>query len=171
MFEQRNRVRNTFGVDPRLPGGAADHDHRQAQLPGSLEFRRYGFTAGVLGDEDFDLMSFQPRDFLIERERWPGEDDLDRIGEGEIRFCFAPHGVFVDSSKSPRKTRSGTEPGEIVKPSERLIMIVGNFGSGKTEVSVNLAIGLARAGRSVQIADLDLADVDYILYLPSPPPM
>jgi hypothetical protein len=37
-------------------------------------------------------------------------------------------------------------------------MIVGNFGSGKTELSVNLAIGLARAGRTVQIADLDLVN-------------
>jgi hypothetical protein len=37
-------------------------------------------------------------------------------------------------------------------------MVVGNFGSGKTELSVNLAIGLARAGRTVQIADLDLVN-------------
>jgi hypothetical protein len=64
----------------------------------------------------------------------------------------------VDSNETPTRTRSGTEPSGIVKASERLIMIVGNFGSGKTEVSVNLAIGLARAGRSVQIADLDLVN-------------
>ena len=64
----------------------------------------------------------------------------------------------MDSNKTPTKTRSGTEASGIVKLSERLIMIVGNFGSGKTEVSVNLAIGLARAGRSVQIADLDLVN-------------
>jgi len=37
-------------------------------------------------------------------------------------------------------------------------MVVGNFGSGKTEVSVNLAIELARAGRRVQVADLDLVN-------------
>ena len=44
----------------------------------------------------------------------------------------------------------------IVAPDDRLVMVVGNYGSGKTEVSVNLAVQLARAGRRVQIADLDL---------------
>jgi len=37
-------------------------------------------------------------------------------------------------------------------------MLVGNFGSGKTEVAVNLALHLAAAGRSVQIADLDVVN-------------
>jgi hypothetical protein len=37
-------------------------------------------------------------------------------------------------------------------------MIVGNYGSGKTEVAVNLAIGLADAGNQVQIADLDIVN-------------
>lgn len=37
-------------------------------------------------------------------------------------------------------------------------MIVGNYGSGKTEVSVNLAIDLARAGKKVVIADLDIVN-------------
>jgi hypothetical protein len=47
---------------------------------------------------------------------------------------------------------------DIVRPSDRLIAIVGNYGSGKTEVSVNLAIHLAQAGRRIQIADLDLVN-------------
>ena len=46
----------------------------------------------------------------------------------------------------------------IVGPHERLIMLVGNYGSGKTEVCVNLAISLARTGRTVQIADLDIVN-------------
>ncbi len=46
----------------------------------------------------------------------------------------------------------------IVRPGDRLIMIVGNFGSGKTEVSVNLAIRLSADGRPVQIADLDIVN-------------
>ena len=37
-------------------------------------------------------------------------------------------------------------------------MVVGNYGSGKTEVSVNLALHLAQAGRTVQIADLDIVN-------------
>lgn len=47
---------------------------------------------------------------------------------------------------------------EIVKPTERLVMVVGSYGSGKTEVAVNLALQLALAGRKVQIADLDLVN-------------
>jgi hypothetical protein len=37
-------------------------------------------------------------------------------------------------------------------------MVAGNFGSGKTEVSVNLALELAHAGVAVQVADLDLVN-------------
>jgi len=43
-------------------------------------------------------------------------------------------------------------------PEKRLNFIVGNFGSGKTEVAVNLALGLAQAGRTVSIADLDIVN-------------
>jgi RecA/RadA recombinase len=42
-------------------------------------------------------------------------------------------------------------------PQERVILIVGNYGSGKTEVAVNLAIRLA-AQQSVAIADLDIVN-------------
>ena len=37
-------------------------------------------------------------------------------------------------------------------------MVVGSYGSGKTEVSVNLALQAAATGRRVQIADLDLVN-------------
>jgi hypothetical protein len=43
-------------------------------------------------------------------------------------------------------------------PSEKIIMIVGNYGSGKTELSVNLAIQWVSAGHEVQIADLDIVN-------------
>jgi len=46
----------------------------------------------------------------------------------------------------------------IVRASERLVMIVGNYGSGKTEIAVNLAVHLAEQGRRVQIADLDIVN-------------
>jgi hypothetical protein len=46
----------------------------------------------------------------------------------------------------------------IVGPKERLIIVVGNFGSGKTEVAVNLALVLAESGARVQLADLDLVN-------------
>ena len=46
----------------------------------------------------------------------------------------------------------------IVGPGERLIIVVGNYGSGKTEVAVNLALVLAGQGATVQLADLDLVN-------------
>jgi hypothetical protein len=39
---------------------------------------------------------------------------------------------------------------------EGIIIIVGNYGSGKTEVAINLAVNRKRAGIDVRIADLDL---------------
>ncbi len=54
--------------------------------------------------------------------------------------------------------RATADVRDIVQPGERVIAIVGNYGSGKTEVSVNLSIQLARAGHAVQIADLDIVN-------------
>ena len=42
-------------------------------------------------------------------------------------------------------------------PEERIVLIVGNYGSGKTEVAVNLAIRLSER-QSVSIADLDIVN-------------
>ncbi len=39
-----------------------------------------------------------------------------------------------------------------------IVIIVGNYGSGKTEVSINLAVTERRAGKAVQVADLDLVN-------------
>ncbi len=41
---------------------------------------------------------------------------------------------------------------------EGIVVIVGNYGSGKTEVSVNLAVHQKRAGMDVRLADLDLVN-------------
>jgi hypothetical protein len=39
-----------------------------------------------------------------------------------------------------------------------IVVIVGNYGSGKTEVSINLAVNRKRSGLDVRIADLDLVN-------------
>ncbi|UCD91498.1 MAG: cobalamin biosynthesis protein CbiA [Desulfobacterales bacterium] len=39
-----------------------------------------------------------------------------------------------------------------------IVVIVGGYGSGKTEVSINLAMNRRRAGLAVRIADLDLVN-------------
>lgn len=39
-----------------------------------------------------------------------------------------------------------------------IVIIVGNYGSGKTEVAINLAAFSRRAGHRVQVADLDLVN-------------
>ena len=41
---------------------------------------------------------------------------------------------------------------------EGLVIIVGNYGSGKTEVAINLAVNRKRDGVDVRIADLDLVN-------------
>ncbi len=39
-----------------------------------------------------------------------------------------------------------------------LVVIVGNYGSGKTEVAINLAVDQNEAGVPVRMADLDLVN-------------
>ncbi len=39
-----------------------------------------------------------------------------------------------------------------------IVAIVGNYGSGKTEISINLAVDRKQAGLDVRIADLDLVN-------------
>jgi hypothetical protein len=39
-----------------------------------------------------------------------------------------------------------------------IVVVVGNYGSGKTEVSINLAVHARKAGLEVRIADLDLVN-------------
>ncbi len=41
---------------------------------------------------------------------------------------------------------------------EGLVVIVGNYGSGKTEIAVNLAVERRRRGLKVRLADLDLVN-------------
>ncbi len=69
----------------------------------------------------------------------PGRRDEDKIGG---RLSVGAASTTVD----------------LLRPGERLVMIAGNYGSGKTEVSVNLAIHLSAAGHRVQIADLDIVN-------------
>ena len=41
---------------------------------------------------------------------------------------------------------------------EGIVLIVGNYGSGKTEVSINLAANRKKSGLEVRVADLDLVN-------------
>jgi len=41
---------------------------------------------------------------------------------------------------------------------EGIVIIVGNYGSGKTEISINLAVNRKLAGIDVSVADLDLVN-------------
>ncbi|MCD4657370.1 MAG: cobalamin biosynthesis protein CbiA [Planctomycetes bacterium] len=41
---------------------------------------------------------------------------------------------------------------------KKILIITGNYGSGKTEISVNLALGLRASGHPVTIIDLDLVN-------------
>ena len=43
-------------------------------------------------------------------------------------------------------------------PKARILVLVGNYGSGKTEISLNLALKLARRGERVTLVDLDIVN-------------
>ena len=45
-----------------------------------------------------------------------------------------------------------------VLPERPVMIFVGSYGSGKSEVAVNYALGLSNAGREVWIADLDIVN-------------
>ena len=46
-----------------------------------------------------------------------------------------------------------------VEPNDKRIrIIVGHYGSGKTEVAVNYAVKMAEVGRKTAIVDLDIAN-------------
>lgn len=49
-------------------------------------------------------------------------------------------------------------PAGDLRPRESVVVITGNYGSGKTEVAVNWALWLRRAGLEVTIADLDIVN-------------
>ena len=66
-------------------------------------------------------------------------------------------GATVRHNTCAKAARLSLDSG-IVGPGERLIIVVGNYGSGKTEVAVNLALRLASQGARVQLADLDLVN-------------
>ena len=42
--------------------------------------------------------------------------------------------------------------------SHRVSIITGHYGTGKTELSVNLALALAAEGKRVMLADLDIVN-------------
>ncbi len=44
------------------------------------------------------------------------------------------------------------------RPRQPVVVITGNYGSGKTEVAVNWALALARGGETVTIVDLDIVN-------------
>lgn len=49
-------------------------------------------------------------------------------------------------------------PAGVLRPREPVVVITGNYGSGKTEVAVNWALWLRREGLEVTIADLDIVN-------------
>ena len=54
--------------------------------------------------------------------------------------------------------RPASTLGTIVRPAQPVVVITGNYGSGKTEVAVNWALQLAAAGEAVTIVDLDIVN-------------
>jgi hypothetical protein len=74
--------------------------------------------------------------------------------------CHIASAVYSLICKVSMSMNCKIEKGHLLSynPVERLIFIVGNYGSGKTEISVNLAGELNRIGCKVTIADIDLVN-------------
>ncbi|HLR34453.1 MAG TPA: ATP-binding protein [Tissierellales bacterium] len=51
------------------------------------------------------------------------------------------------------------ESGDSMIEDKRVRIIIGHYGSGKTEFSINYAVKLARNGRKVALADLDIVNL------------
>ena len=58
----------------------------------------------------------------------------------------------------PRRCGGGWRSNAVQIALKGLVIIVGNYGSGKTEVAINLAALRRRAGVQVRLADLDLVN-------------
>lgn len=69
--------------------------------------------------------------------------DLQGVGEKTIRSA---------------KQQGERDLPEAIVPDRPLTIIVGNYGSGKSEIAVNVSLGLAAAGHAVRIADLDIVN-------------
>jgi len=41
-------------------------------------------------------------------------------------------------------------------PRNRITVLVGNYGSGKTELAMNIALAMAQEGKQVALVDLDI---------------
>ena len=67
-------------------------------------------------------------------------------------------GVSDQENMLSREISLEKSPTTCYTPHAPIIIIVGNYGSGKTEVAVNLAVNLQKQGKQVQIADLDVVN-------------
>ena len=46
---------------------------------------------------------------------------------------------------------------------KEVIVLIGNYGSGKTELALNFAFQAARAGKKVELIDLDMVNTYFRL--------
>ena len=73
---------------------------------------------------------------------------------GGVEIAQAPNGTKRMNLPLPN-----TAQPPFWRPVHSLIIVVGNYGSGKTEVAVNLALWLAGQGLRVRLADLDVVNL------------
>jgi hypothetical protein len=83
-------------------------------------------------------------------------DDRGRLPETTVVFRPVPLNgrAMVDAGLSvPGSGSAGSALDALARP---VTILVGHFGSGKTEIAVNLAFGLRNRGAEVTLVDLDL---------------
>ena len=69
-----------------------------------------------------------------------------------INVIFAPTGEPIGNCPG------GDRQGNVCSEFTGIVIIVGNYGSGKTEIAINLAIAAHADGRDVAVVDLDLVN-------------
>ena len=102
---------------------------------------------------------------LLAQEPWRGGSSGPRAwnvacfafsgSSAECAGSFLKDAVAASQTLLRKRSRMGTNVEYV--PQERVVLIVGNYGSGKTEVAVNLAIRLS-GHQKVSIADLDIVN-------------
>jgi len=63
-------------------------------------------------------------------------------------------GEYLNWSKHSLLGAMALELADVIK--SRITVLIGEFGSGKTELAANLALGLARGGKPTAVVDLDI---------------